>query len=311
MYLKFIAKRIRRHDSDEDDRYLFKLPYTADAAFNSRSREHESPCFADTRVDLLRQLMAWGNNPRDKCIFWLNGMAGTGKSTVARTIARTFYDQGRLGASFFFSRGGGDFAKADRFFTILAVQLAKVSPSFRRCICDAVAEYGDIGQQSLRDQWKQLIFRPFSMLEDGQVLSTPLILVIDALDECEREDDIRAILQFVVKAKDLDTIQLRVFIISRPEVPIRFGFRVLSEDVHQDFVLHNISPFVVEHDISIFIRDKLKKIKEKRILAPEWPGEQTIEILVQRAGSLFIYAATVCRFIGDSKFPKKRLQLFT
>jgi pantothenate kinase-related protein Tda10 len=101
MYLKSIVNRSRRHDPDGDERYLSKLSYATDAAFNSRSREHEPQCLADTRVDLLRQLMAWWNNPCDKCIFWLNGMAGTGKSTIARTVAQTFHDQGRLGASFF------------------------------------------------------------------------------------------------------------------------------------------------------------------------------------------------------------------
>jgi hypothetical protein len=95
--------------------------------------------------------------------------------------------------------------------------------------------------------------------------------VIDALNECEREDDIRTILQLVAKAKDLDTTQLRIFITSRPEIPIRFRFRALSENVHQNFVLHNISPVIIEHDISIFIRDELKKIKERRILTPECP----------------------------------------
>jgi hypothetical protein len=139
-----------------------------------------------------------------------------------------------------------------------------VSPYRRRYICDAVVGHGDIGQQSLRDQWKQLIFRSFSMLENGQVLSTPLIFVIDVLDECERENDIRIILQSVAEAKNFDTIQLRLFIISRSEISIRFDFRALPENVCQNFVLHNISPFIVEHDISIVIRDEQKKIKKKR-----------------------------------------------
>jgi hypothetical protein len=137
------------------------------------------------------------------------------------------------------------------------------------------------------------------MLENNQISSASLILVIDVLDECERENNIRIILQLVFKIKNLNTILLRIFITSRSKILIRFDFRALSENIYQDFILHTISPVIIEYDISIFIRDELKKIKERRIFAPEWPGEQLIEILVQRAGSLFIYAATVCRFIGD------------
>jgi hypothetical protein len=260
MRLEFIVNRSRRYDPDGDERFLSRLSYAADAAFNSRSREHEPQCLTDTRVDLLRQLMAWGNNPCDKCIFWLNGMAGTGKSTIARTVAQTFHDQNRLGASFFFSRGGDDLAKADKFFTTLAVQLAKVSPYLRRYICDAVTGHGDIGQQSLRDQWKQLIFRPFSMLEDSQIPSKTLILVIDALDECEQQNDIRLILRLFAETNDLKRIQLRIFVTSRPETPIRLGFCDIRA-AHRDFVLQNISQSVIEHDISVFLKHQLKSIK--------------------------------------------------
>jgi hypothetical protein len=296
-------------NQDDFDRHLSELPYAADAAFNSRSREHEPQCLADTRVDLLKQLMAWADKPHDKCIFWLNGMAGTGKSTIARTVARTFYDQDRLGASFFFSRGGGDLAKADKFFTTLAVQLAKVSPDLKRYICDTIARHGDIGQQSLRDQWKQLIFRPISMLKHGQLPFSPLILVIDALDECEHQNDIRVILGLLAETKDLNAVQLRVFVTSRPETPIRLGFRDISA-VHQNLVLHNISQSIIEHDISIFLKHKFKSIREERSLPRHWPSEQSIELLVQRAGKLFIYAATVCLFVGDPNWsPEYRLCL--
>jgi hypothetical protein len=311
MYLKFIVNTSRRYDPDGDEYYLSKLPYATDAAFNSRSREHEPQCLAHTRVDLLRQLMAWSNNPRDKCIFWLNGMAGTGKSTIARTVARTFYDQDRLGGSFFFSRGGGDLAKADKFFTTLSVQLAKMSPDLKRYICDAIARHGNIDQQSLHDQWKQLIFRPISMLKHGQLRSTSLIFVIDALDECEHRDDIKVILRLFAEANDLKRMQLRVLVTSRPETPVRLGFGDISVTVHEDFVLHNIDQSIIEHDISIFLKHELKSIKEKRGLFVEWPNKQIVDLLAQRTGSLFIYAATVCRFIGDSKFPNNRLKLIT
>lgn len=51
-------------------------------------------------------------------------MAGTGKLTIARTFSRELHDRGCLGASFFFSRGGGDVGHAGFFFTSLAKQLA-------------------------------------------------------------------------------------------------------------------------------------------------------------------------------------------
>jgi hypothetical protein len=81
---------------------LSKLPVAAAAAFNSHQSELDAQCHPDTRVDLLRDIYNWAEGVDGKCIFWLKGMAGTGKSTISRTVAKAFADQGRLGASFFF-----------------------------------------------------------------------------------------------------------------------------------------------------------------------------------------------------------------
>jgi hypothetical protein len=56
-------------------------------------------------VGLLEEICDWVDSEDERCI-WLNGLAGTGKSTIARTVARRYFEQKRLGASFFFSRGG-------------------------------------------------------------------------------------------------------------------------------------------------------------------------------------------------------------
>jgi len=68
--------------------------------------------------------MEWGRKTDGKDIFWLNGMAGTGKSTIALTIADQIASCNRLGASFFFTRDEGDLANGRKFFTGLASQLA-------------------------------------------------------------------------------------------------------------------------------------------------------------------------------------------
>src|ERR1700742_1938279 len=80
------------------------LPIVEGAAFGSYADQHEPECLSGTRVDLLDHIAKWVEVPQGKSIFWLNGMAGTGKSTVSRTIARSLKKKGQLGASFFFKR---------------------------------------------------------------------------------------------------------------------------------------------------------------------------------------------------------------
>jgi hypothetical protein len=253
--------------------------------------------------------MAWADGQDERCIFWLSGLAGTGKSTIARTIARKYYEEERLGGSFFFSRGGGDASHAARFFTSIAVHLASKSPSIKRYICDAIAEHSDIANQSLRDQWYQLVLRPLSKL-NGSSFRSPLVLIVDALDECEGEDDIRIIVQLLAEVRSLRNVRLRVFMTSRPEVPIRHGINQIPEAEHRDFILHNISPAIIDHDISIFLEYNLRIIRQERALAADWPGEHAIKCLVQNASGLFIWAATACRFIREGrKFASKRLSI--
>jgi hypothetical protein len=239
----------------------------------------------------------------------LNGLAGTGKSTIARTIAREYFEQGRLGASFFFSRGGGDVSNAAKFFTSIARQLANKSPSLKRHICKAITEHSDIATQSLRDQWHQLVLRPLFNL-DGNNPPTSFIFVIDALDECEGVNDIRVIMQLLAEARVLNAVRLRILLTSRPEIPIRDGIYRTPNAGHQDFVLHDISPSTVDHDISIFLEDSFRMIREERALPTNWPGEDVIRRLVLNASGLFIWAATACRFIREGrKLATQRLSI--
>jgi NACHT domain len=245
--------------------------------------------------------MTWADGNDEGCIFWLNGMAGTGKSTIARTVAQKYDDQNRLGASFFFSRGGGDVSHASKLFTTIAIQLAKKSPALKRFICEVITKHSDIASQTLRDQWNQLVLRPLSKLEAGS-LQSPLVLVVDALDECEGENDIRGILQLFNEAKSLANIRLRVFITSRPESPIRLGFRAMPWIVYHEFFLHNVRQTIIDRDISIFLGHMFGEIKvEFKDLSEDWPGDEKINSLVKKASGLFIYAATVCRFIKDDE----------
>jgi hypothetical protein len=87
---------------------LENLPIAVDAPFSAYQRQHDPLCLPNTRTDLLQEIYNWVGGRDKRCIFWLSGLAGTGKSTIARTVAGRCHDAKQLGASFFFSRGGGD-----------------------------------------------------------------------------------------------------------------------------------------------------------------------------------------------------------
>jgi hypothetical protein len=287
-------------DSAKLDHLLAKLPTAPQAAFNSLENQHGATCLPETRVELLQDIKSWADGKDERCIFWLNGIAGTGKSTVARTIAREYHDRGNLGASFFFSRGGGDVGLAERLFTTLASQLATKVPCARKHICEAIMEHQDIAGHSLRDQWDQLILNPLSKL-DGITSPSTIVLVIDALDECDSERDIRILLRLLATTSSLNNIRLRIFITSRPEIPIRCGFSQIPEAERQVFVLHDIQPTIVDRDLSLFFEHSFILIREERGFAEDWPGTRIIKRLVEISCGLFIWASTACRFIREGK----------
>jgi NACHT domain len=279
--------------------HLEKLAVASAASFNSYDRCHDSDCIQNTRVNLLQEIREWADGNDERPIFWLRGLAGTGKSTIARTIAHYYHDRRRLASSFFFSRDiGGDVREARKFFTTIAAQLACTSDSLGDHICHTISQKSDIVNQVLREQWRQLILEPLHKLQ----CSTPrpsLVLVVDALDECENEDDIRMIVNLLSEARSLGRVRLRILITSRPKIPIWQSFDKIPDTEHHDFVLHDISHSIVNHDIRVFIKYHFEVIRGERRFHTEWPTEESIEALVERASGLFIWAATACRFIKD------------
>jgi hypothetical protein len=214
-----------------------------------------------------------------------------------------------LGASFFFARGGGDVGNASKFVTTTAIQLASNVHALRRHISDALKERSDIASLSLYDQWQTLVLKPLSKLE-GTSHRVPYILVVDALDECQPENDISMLLQIIVEAQALKEAHLRVFLTSRPEIPIRYRFSQISQVDYQGIILQDISRSIVDRDISEFLEQNLTAIAQKRSLNADWPGRKNIESMIEIAGGLFIWAATACKFIAEGRrFAAKRLDM--
>jgi hypothetical protein len=277
---------------------LALLPDAPNAAFNASGKEDEPICLPGTRVGVLDEIRAWIDGEDKRHIFWLSGWAGTGKSTIARTIAREYYDRKRLVASYFFSRGGGDAGNATKFVGTIARQLADKSPKFKEQLRKVLSEDEGILHRVLKDQWRELITMPLAQLTVDSYPSL-VVIVVDALDECDTESSIRQVLQLLADIRNLNQQPLRILITSRPEVPIRDEFsRFLPGEHH--LILQDISKFVVDQDISHFLKHHLAAIR---------PEDEVVAQLVRRAAGLFIWAATACRFICDGSSPEKRLRI--
>jgi hypothetical protein len=237
-------------------------------------------------------------------------MAGTGKSTISRTVAQFFANKGQLGASFFFKSGEGDRGNATRFFTTIISQLVLKVPALIPYVNKAIDADPTIFEMTLKDQFQMLILRPLSEIKHVPERISKLVIVIDALDECERGGDIRTILHLLPQTQHVRSVYLRFFVASRPELPIRLGLKDMPEGTYQELVLHEIPQSIIEHEISTFLKHELAEIRHASngFLPPDWPGERNIQALVNMATPLFSYAATVCRFVGDPRRdPEKQL----
>lgn len=263
------------------------------------NKQHVSGCLQHTREQLLADIRTWIDHDSEKRIYWLNGMAGTGKTTISLTIAREYYKRKQLGASFFFSRSGGDLASTKRFATTMAVQLAEYSPVLRQHIIAAAASNPRISQLALYMQWEKLIIEPLGLLEP-KTTQYPLLIIIDALDECDNERDMAMLLEcFVSTVASVRNIPLRIFITSRPDRPINLGFANVSINLRQYFALHSIEQSIVDGDLMIYYRHQLAQLSQRHSWDEGLTSDDIIQSLVHKSHGLFIYAATVCRFIDQ------------
>lgn len=238
-------------------------------------------------------------------------MAGTGKSTIARTVCRDLRKDDLLGGSFFFVRDGGDVANARLLFTTLAKQLVAARPLLVPPVSEAICKRPDIASVSRKEQWETLILHPL-MKTKLDPSSLVLVLVIDALDECGSEDDMRGIITLLAQADMVKGPNLRVIITSRPETPIRLGFGDMPSIYHRDLLLHELPREVVDADICLFLYHEFEEVKKRQTrLHNEWPGVDVVNQLVLLSAGLFIFAATICRFVlEEDQSATESLKLF-
>jgi hypothetical protein len=251
-----------------------------------------------TRESLLIDIMRWISNPEGNRIFWLHGFAGSGKSTVANTIASRYMGTGLLGASFRFNRDIDGRNRPMFLFRNIAYQLALFDGHFRESLLQAIARYGSMNSFALREQLERFIVEPMHEVS----FVAPVLIVIDAIDECGIENERKEILQAIAKALPKLPGFVKVLLTSRGERDIRAAFAAVSTSVSINAVKG------IADDIRAYTNDRMDDIVNLHAhLETGWPGRVYTERFSARAGGLFIWVTVASTYIKDSVDPDQAL----
>jgi hypothetical protein len=136
----------------------------------------------------------------------------------------------------------------------------------------------------------------------------PIILILDALDECGSTEKREALLDILAEQSVGLPAAIRILITSRSERDIRRTFETRHHILAEEL---DITSDANSHDIVSYLRHRMMhvRIKAQNLpLAMDWPGEDGIQKLAERASGLFVWASTASRFI-DGHDPRRRMDV--
>jgi hypothetical protein len=239
-------------------------------------------------------------------VFWLAGLAGTGKSTIMKTLCQRINNDDRfLLASFFASRNSAERRDPYAILHTFAYELATTSDLIRPHVLSSLRAPQDIMQERMHEQVEQLLATP---IHKSQPLGRTIVFVIDALDECHKSAGVEGGPLIELLAQSLQHQRVKIIVASRQEETLTNMFRSLGP---VSLRLHEIGLEIVEADVRSVFDKGFAEIRRTRALSLEigqWPSQSQLDQLVHLTGPFFIYAATVLKFVGAPRFsPEQQL----
>ncbi|OBZ66774.1 Vegetative incompatibility protein HET-E-1 [Grifola frondosa] len=290
------------------DEALQKLPRAAAANYDASLQ-----CLEGTRMDVLNRIFEWIDSAEPgRNMFWLKAIAGSGKSTIASTVASCLESEQSeclhrriLGAAFFCKRDDEELRRPDLVWPTIAFRLAYAYVPLKQHILRSVEANPDIGRSPIMSQFRKLILDPLSSFKRSvSDADDIIIIVIDALDECGNAASREAILRCLIAHADTFPVWVKILVTSRPESDI-------AESLHgvQDSFPLETWREDQRSDVAKYIRHRIEEIRKDkaRMLEDNWPEREKVQELIERSGGLFIWARVSLDFIARYRNPEKAL----
>ncbi|KZP31119.1 WD40 repeat-like protein [Athelia psychrophila] len=256
-------------------------------------------CLDGTRRDVLHSLIHELTAPSPETnVFWLYGLAGSGKSTIATTIAEQLRGRSELvlGAFLFFDRNSPSQSGPSGVIRTLAFQMALSNDILRDAICDAIERDPQATTRPLNSQFNDLILAPLRSCASR--ITGPVICVLDALDECGDAQSRRTLVHLLAERLALLPPHFRFLITSRPESDLR---SMLGSHPRVKSFSLNATEWSSAADVLLFIQHEMNALyvhrRDDDELPYGWPGSPMIQQLGGHAGDSFIWAATAMRYL--------------
>ncbi|KAJ3557174.1 hypothetical protein NP233_g11810 [Leucocoprinus birnbaumii] len=143
-------------------------------------------CLEDTRVKLLKIIVAKIRDPHGENLIWISGYPGAGKSTLAASIMDIL---GQIALYFRFDRNNTQAATPEALWRIVAYMLACRYPTLQTLIQDRVFDTAfNQGTADVEKIFNDLVKEPLSKSSRDIPSAHLPVLVIDAIDEWNIEE---------------------------------------------------------------------------------------------------------------------------
>jgi len=256
-----------------------------------------------TRKEVLEKFFSWVVNDPN-CIFWLAGLAGMGKTSIALTLCRQLQRETQiiLGGAFFCSRTSNKEERTDpsRIIPTLATIMAEQSPEFAAAMAKelGISVNPHAALQHVNVQAESLLRKPLASLSAS---SRTIVFVIDALDECVNEAQVEKLLHAIATLAH-DT-RVKFILTSRPETHVIYH-PIFQSDDSSILRLHTIDKKEVTADIELYITNSFSKHPLDTI----WYTGEDITALATHSDGVFIFASTMIKYILEGRRRSQRIE---